>query len=123
MTLECGTPASGRDGGSEQIRSNAGIFKHRPPSHPRQARPVSGFTPIGELAVNITTDLRFRRQVEQLCERPRLAAELLAEIAVEHSIRGEIERKLTRYLNLDQATLAALRADRFPPVPLYGVEP
>ena len=123
MRVQQRSPAAGGDRASEGVVESDFVGPSTDRAPPSQIqRPSDDFCrPIGEVAVDLVADLHFRRQVEQLCEKPRLAAELLAEVAAEHSTRAEIERKPDHYLSLDRATLAALRADRFPPVPLHRV--
>ena len=67
-------------------------------------------------------DLRFRRRVERLHRLgPRAAAELLAEIGAERSIRTIVDRKLATYAGLDPAALKAVGDDKFCPAPLREV--
>ena len=85
---------------------------------------ISPFRSIGEVAAEIVAQLRFRRQVERVhALGPRVLAELLAEIAVERSIRVIVERKLDRFAGLDPDALNATGGDQFPPTPLHLVSP
>ena len=65
--------------------------------------------------------LRRQRQVERICRIPRLVAELLDEIGRHYGIGDDIDRRLERYAAIDPAILAALGADRFPPLPIRAV--
>ncbi len=81
-----------------------------------------GLRPIGQSAAEAVADLRFRRQVQLLhALGPRVTAELLAEIGAERSITTIIDRKLTRYAELEPETLEAVGGDRFWPLPLREV--
>jgi hypothetical protein len=77
----------------------------------------------GQAAAVMVGDLAFRRRVQNLCRRPRLVAELLAEIAAERSIRLEVELKLARYCDLSEAALVMTGGDRFSLVPPLRVVP
>lgn len=59
----------------------------------------------------------FQRHVAHLATLgPRAVAEFLAELAREHDIEADIRRRLSDYRRADPELLAALGADRFPPV-------
>ena len=75
------------------------------------------------VAAEIVSDFTFRRKVAALCHRPRLVAELLAEIAAERNLRSEVEDKLERFCGLTDEDLSATGGDRFPPAPLHVVAP
>jgi hypothetical protein len=77
----------------------------------------------GEAAAGMVGDLAFRRRVQSLCQRPRLVAELLAEIAAERGIRVEVEGKLLRYSSLSDEALSATGGDRFASVIPFRVVP
>ena len=79
------------------------------------------FQGYGAAAAEIVADLTFRRQVETLCARRRLMAELLAEIAAERSIRFEVEAKLDRYSSLPSLAIEATGAGSFWPMPVRPV--
>jgi hypothetical protein len=51
----------------------------------------------------------------------RVIAELLAEIAQRHGIADDIDLRLARYSTLNPEILAAVGADRFPPLPIRAV--
>jgi hypothetical protein len=65
--------------------------------------------------------LRRQRQVERICQTPRLVAELLAEIGRHHGVADDIDRRLERYGRLSTDLLHALGADRFPAAPIWAV--
>jgi hypothetical protein len=67
----------------------------------------------------IVADLNFRRRVSRLCERPRLVAEMLAELAAERMGWADIDERLERYTRLDPEALALTGGDQFPPTPLH----
>jgi hypothetical protein len=63
-------------------------------------------------------DFRFQRSVARLYRLgPRVIAEMLVELGRQRLIRTEIEVLVERYANLDPGLLAAVAADRFPPLP------
>ena len=66
-------------------------------------------------------EFRRQRQVERICQTPRLVAELLAEIGRHYGLAVDIDRRLERYSRLNPELLHALGADRFPPPPLRAV--
>ncbi len=87
--------------------------------------PNSGtFHPIGQIAAEIVSDMRFRREVKRLHELgPRVLAECLGELAAERGIRVIVERKIDKYAELDPEALQATGGDRFWQPPLHGVDP
>jgi hypothetical protein len=88
----------------------------------RRCEPVLERTPSpASIAASIVSDQFFRRQVETLCRLPRLAAELLAELAAERGMESVVRSKLDRYCSLPASVLAATGGDRFPPMPLHEV--
>jgi hypothetical protein len=90
----------------------------------RRCEPVPQRTPSpASIAASIVSDRCFRRQVETLCRLPRLAAELLAELAAERGMVSLVRSKLDRYCSLPASALAATGGDRFPPTPLHEVQP
>jgi Toprim domain len=73
------------------------------------------------IAASIVSNQFFRRRVETLCRLPRLAAELLAELAAERGMESVVRSKLDRYCSLPASVLAVTGGDRFPPTPLHEV--
>ncbi len=62
--------------------------------------------PIGEVAAEVVTDLKFRRQVLRLHRLgPRVTAKMLAEIGAERGIQTIIDQKLDTYAELETETL------------------
>ena len=77
---------------------------------------------VGSAAAEIVSDLRYRRQIEQVhALGSRVLGELLAEIAVKHSIVPTLHETLERYAGIDPQTLRALGGDKFSPAPLHEV--
>lgn len=81
---------------------------------------------LGEGAVTLddpATRLRFQRLAGRLHELgPRPVGEFIAELVETLPVSaGEVIDRLERYGQLDPATVRALGADRFPPVPLRSV--
>jgi hypothetical protein len=69
-------------------------------------------------------ELRFHRAVGRLhALGPRATAELLAKVGAQFMIRQPIEALLRDYVErLNPETLRRVGADRFPPLPIHGVE-
>ena len=79
---------------------------------------------VGSAVAEIVSDLRYRRQIEQVhALGSRVLSELLAEIAVKHSIVSTLHKTLERYASIDPQALRALGGDTFPRPPLYEVVP
>ena len=116
------TPAAGTVRGSERYDRSGQRDCSEATSHPAdsQAALLSG---IGEVAAMIAADPVFRRQAERVCRTPRLATELLAELAAEPRMEPVVRAKLERYSALPASALAATGGDRFPPAPLHEVQP
>ena len=76
---------------------------------------------LGELTAEIISNVQFLRQVERLCRRPRVMAELLAELGAERLTRTAIETKMARFAALSDKALAATGGDQMPPTPLHEV--
>ena len=77
---------------------------------------------VGSAAAEIVADMQFRQMVERvhaLGARP--LAEMLAEIAVKHSIVPTLHETLERYASIDPQALRALGGDKFWPVPIREV--
>ena len=75
--------------------------------------------PIGRIATEIVSDMRFRREVKRLHRLgPRVLAELLAELAAERNIRVLVERKIDKYTELDPEVLEAAGGAGFWPFPV-----
>jgi succinylglutamate desuccinylase len=67
--------------------------------------------------------LRRQRQVERLCETPRLVFELIEEVRRHHpGIAQDLDRRLANFAALDPAVLRALGGDRFAASPVRQVE-
>ena len=80
--------------------------------------------PIGQVAIEVVADLRFRRQVIRLHRQgPRAVGEFLAELGAERSVQTPIDQKLDTYAQIEFETLEAAGGNDFPPVPLHEVEP
>ncbi len=77
---------------------------------------------VGSAAAEIVADMQFCQTVERvhaLGARP--LAEMLAEIAVKHSIVPAITETLERYASIDPQALQALGGEKFWPVPIREV--
>ena len=78
--------------------------------------------PIGQIAAEIVTDMKFRRQVEYLHHLgARAVGELLAEIGAERSIMTLIDQKIDRYAEIEPEALEVTGGDKFSPAPLNEV--
>jgi hypothetical protein len=67
----------------------------------------------------LRADPRFRRMVDHLHQLgPRPVGELLIEIAHKHGIEDDTLDLLEKFAGLDPATVAALEARDWPPLPL-----
>ena len=77
---------------------------------------------VGRIAAEIAANVRFQRRVINLCKRPRLVGELLARLGAERSITSRIDQLLEELENLDPEALELAGGDRFPPLPIHGVE-
>ena len=92
----------------------------RRPTYPPEC---GEFRPIGAIAAEIVSDLRFCRQVQRLHQQgPRVLAELLAEITAERGIRVLVERKIDKYTEIEPEVLQAAGGDEFWPAPVHGVD-
>ena len=79
--------------------------------------------PIGQISAEIVADMKFRRRVQRVHQLgDRVFGEMLAEIGAERGIQTIIDEKLKKYADLDPEVLEAAGGDRFPPVPIHGVE-
>ena len=77
---------------------------------------------IGSAAADLVSDMRFRQMVERIHGLgSRAVAELLAEIAVKHSITPALQKTLERYASIDPQALQALGGDKFWPAPVHEV--
>ena len=77
---------------------------------------------VGSAAAEIVSDLRYRWQIERVhALGSRVLGELLAEIAVKHSIVPTLHETLERYASIDPQALRALGGDKFWPAPLNEV--
>ena len=96
-----------------------------PAAHPIIARHFFGvepFRPIGKVAAEIVTDMKFRRRVQQVHRLgDRVFGELLAEIGAERGIQSIIDEKLKKYASLDPEILEAVGAGDFWQPPLREV--
>ena len=92
----------------------------RRPTHP----PACGsLHSIGQIAAEVVADLRFRRRVQQVHRLgDRVFGELLAEIGAERGIQTLIDKKLSRYAELDPEALETTGGDGFWQPPLHEVE-
>ncbi len=80
--------------------------------------------PIGRIAAEIVSDMRFRREVKRLHRLgPRVLAELLAEIAAERGIWILVERKIDKYAEMEPEALKAAGGDAFWQPPIHEVQP
>ena len=71
----------------------------------------------------LVADPPFHRQIEALCARgPRLPAEFLAEIAIEHGLETVVRKKLRRYLNIPDEALDLTGGHHLPPLPIHTVQ-
>jgi hypothetical protein len=66
--------------------------------------------------------LRRRNLVWHLHQLGERTVDVLLEVAKAHDIEADIIARLERYGQLSRDTLAALGADRSPPLPLHLVE-
>ncbi len=97
-----------------------------------QATPEHGHLPVGkrrrqgrleEAAEEICRNLRFRRNVERLCEHgPRVVGAFIAELAARRSIRSEVEAQLERYADLTPEAVAVTDAGDLPPNPMTAID-
>ncbi len=93
-------------------------------SAPSASPQAAGLCPIGSIAAEIVSDLRFRRRIQKLhALGPRPIAEFLGELGAERSIRSIIDRKLERYAALDPEALEATGGNDFWPAPIHEVQP
>ena len=77
---------------------------------------------IGSAVADLVGDMRFRQMVEHIHGLgARAIAELLAEIAVKHSITAALHETLERYTTINPETLRALGGDKFSPAPLREI--
>ena len=82
----------------------------------------STFRPIGQIATEIVADLRFQRQIEHLHRLgARAVGEFIAEVSAERGIRTVVDKKLSRYADLDPEAVEAAGAGDFWPAPLREV--
>ncbi len=81
---------------------------------------VEPFHPIAQIATEVIAGLKRQRQIEHVHQLgPRAVGELLYEVA-----EGEdLDRALDAYERLTPSLLEAVGAHRFPPSPIYQVEP
>ena len=90
--------------------------------HPKFLPVCGSLRPVGSLAAELISNLKFRRQVQQLHGLgDRVLGEFLAEFGAERSIMTIIDTKLTRYTELDAEALEATSGDKFWPAPLHKV--
>ncbi len=91
----------------------------RRPTYP----PACGsLRPIGQIAAEIVSDMKFRRQVIRLRRQgDRALCEAFAHLGAKHGIQTSIEQTVEHFAELDPETLQATGGDEFPVVPLHGV--
>ncbi len=78
--------------------------------------------PIGEVAAEIVSDLKFRRQVIRLHRQgPRAVGEFLAGLGADRDIATIIDQKLDAFAELDPEALKAAGGDAFWQPPLHEV--
>ena len=86
------------------------------------SRRAPGLRPIGAIAAEIVSDLRFRRQViRHHRQGPRAVGEFLAGLGAEFSVRTPIERKLDTFAEIEPETLEAAGGDDFWQPPIHEV--
>ncbi len=80
--------------------------------------------PIGAIAAEIVSDLRFRRRVIRLRQQgDRALCEAFAHLGAKHNIQTSIEQTVERFADLEPEDLEAAGGDVFPPAPIHGVDP
>ncbi len=91
----------------------------RPPAYGKAPAP---WRPVGSLAAELVSNLKFRRRVQQVHQLgDRVLGEFLAEIGAERGIQTVIDKKLERYAELDPEAIEATGGDKFWPVPIHEV--
>ena len=74
---------------------------------------------IGEVAVGVVTELKCQRQIEHV---HRLGVRAVGELLREVEDGEDVDTALEAYGRLTPDLLKALGGDRFPALPLHGVE-
>ncbi len=91
----------------------------RPPTYGKAPAP---WRPVGSLAAELVSNLKFRRRVQQVHQLgDRVLGEFLAEIGAERGIQTVIDKKLDTYIEIEPESLEATGGDKFWPVPIREV--
>jgi hypothetical protein len=112
-------PGQGRD--ALRVNRNGNGSDSNETARQAQRRAAKPLVNGGAQAAALVADIAFRHRVQRFWPLgSHVGAHLLAELAVKHGCRDEIERWLDRTLEREN-TMRALGVDRWPPLPVRAV--